>query len=552
MYMGSLEDLMSYTEHYYNIVPTTGEDEEIKIAAENLDTYNTVRLEESQNKPPEPLRVCITNASSDLAYHLASRVVLNKVFGDHSIHLQLLDTTGNKESVHGLAMELHDLAHPNLCMVTSTDSVHEAFKAVSAVFVLDEFSMEATAVSSSNVLPCNSEKIKRTDYEQIFGLGVKLNSDDVESRPTVVENEFQEGNGCQTDQTELQAEVDLAKESSAEFQDGDKETKIEEQNENDSQKNNGLQTTTTIEENESAHIKHQDMVQATDKENQDIPTEVAAAPTTSQSTAVLQEGMDSTKKEEEKEEDGVDDALLHKAATKYELYGGILDYAAQKDVRVVIVGQFSNTGAALMAKRVSSIDKKNFISSSSLAERQASSILAAKLGVAAADVQRVGIWGWSQGNVLPDPFSAEVFHYQGSIVGPDGFSLGIKKCLFDYKWLKEDFPAAVLDRHANSCCYGERNICLAEAVLLGKLMKDWWIGAEAWHSVGVVLEGEDVAISYPCVCRNGVWEKIENACLEDGNAEKLAQEVDQLKKEFEKALSFVSKVPETATPISKL
>ena len=487
VYMGSLEDFVKYTNHYYNIVPDTTDELDMEIAKENYDSYNTLKLEEAQNKPADPLRVCITNASSSLAYHLASRVLLDNVFGDQIIHLQLLDANDNQEIVHGLAMELEDLAHPNLSMVTCTDSVQEAFKAVSAVFVLDEFVLDEFRMDDENTMITEdtTNGNEETDRRQIFGT--------IDSKNDVHDEEG----------------VDIHTEEN-------RDNKTMTPNESENVQNNAAET----EQDDEVFIR---------SESANMETN---------------------------DKDVANEAVLREAAMKYDMYGGLLDYVAQKNVRVIIVGQFSNTGAALMSRRVSSIDKKNFVSSSSLVESQASSVLASKLGVATSDIKQVGIWGCSQGiSILPDTLSAVVYHYQGSVVGPDDYSLSIKKCLFDYKWLKEDFPAIVVDRHNNSSCYGERGAYLAEAVSLSKLMKDWWTGVEAWHSVGVVHEGEDIAVTYPCIGKNGVWEKIENATLEEGNAEKLAKIVSELKKEFEKAASFLENNSEsnvTVTPASKL
>ena len=491
VYMGSLEDFMNYADHYYNIVPETTETINGQIAAENMYMYNTLRLEEAQNKPTDPLRVCITNASSPLAYQLTSQIVLDKVFGaNQTLHLQLLDTAESQDAVRGLAMELQDLAHPNLSLVTCTDSVHQAFKAVSAVFVLDEFNMSI------------NEGDNGTQYEQIFGTPAVI----VSTEPAVVveKNELH-----QTDSGE-----NAIRESKADNGDEDKLQKQE------------SQTETT---NQPKTIDEQD----------------AGSKISEDATGELQAVFLSTAKE----------AVIRDAAIKYDLYGGILDYAAQKDVRVIIVGQWSNTGAALMARRVTSIDKANFIASSTLAQSQACSVLAGKLGVASADVQHVGIYGRSQGyNVLADASTAQVYHYQGSIVGPDDFSLGVKKCMFDYRWLREDYPQAVLERHINKGnVYGDRRVCVAEAAGLSKLMKDWWDGNDgAWHSVGVVLGDDSVAVSYPCVYRNGMWERIEK---EDGN-EELAKVVQQLKEELDKAVTCVAPPErvdsEVSTPTSKL
>lgn len=506
--MGGLEDFCAYSQHYYNIVPSTSDDLDLKIAAENLNAFDSARLEQAQNKSVEPLHACITNASSPLAYHLASRILLNEVFGcNQMIHLHLLDTNENHESVQALAMELQDLAHHNLARVSCTDSPQEAFKAVSAVFVLDEFNRanineEKTALTPSDHSKNIIEIVVSDCGSQIFGTPSQ-SGDLVDSlqlgkaeNQEIINNEQQEEEGVV---------VQLSKEKSL-SNDGGSSTEL------DSSGTGNVRPS-------SDNISNNDLDQY-------------------------------------KSRDG---DLLQQASKTYNLYGGILDYTAQKDVRVIIVGPYSNLGAALMAKRVSSINKRNFIASSGLVESQASSVIASKLGVASADVQHVGVWGRSQGRqLLLDVSCTKVSHFKGSIVGPEGFYLDIKKCLFDYKWLNQDFPQITLDRHCNkSSCYGDKGgVYLADAVSLVKVMKDWWNGNKGWHSVGVVMD-DDIAVSCPCVCKDGVWERVDEASLEENRIKDLKKINAGLKNEFEMALAFVTSsdngsMTNTDTPSSKL
>ena len=207
--MGGMDEFCDYSQHYYGIKPSTSEDLDLKIAAENLNAFNSVRLEESQNKPIEPLHICITNASSPLAYQLASRIVLNEVF-DQKIHLHLLYNDGHLESVQALAMELQDLAHHKLAFLSFTDSPQEAFKAVSAVFVLDEFSNRANEVEkpgsaltpsdpSNNVI----EIIVSNCGDQVFGTSSQSDVpiDSLQLKSPNIEEEQRDQQGMEAQET---------------------------------------------------------------------------------------------------------------------------------------------------------------------------------------------------------------------------------------------------------------------------------------------------------------------------------------------------------------
>ena len=384
IYMGGVAELEDYAQHYYDTSPNTTNTIESSIATENLDTFQTLHLEAIKNKPPDPIRICISHASSPITYHLTGLILTQDIFQSCKLHLVLYDHTQHVESLKGLAMELQDMACSNLADVTVTDSTHEAFKAISAAFLLD--------------------------YNEPIEVN---NQDDIEG------------------------------------------------------------------------IKKRDLFQA---------------------------------------------------ARTYINYAGIMDFSAEKNVRVILIGPYANTGAALMAKTVSSIEKTQFIASPALAERQARSILASKLGVATSDIRQVGMWGSSEGHVVPDTTHTLVHHHQGSIVGPDDFSLPLRQCLFEQKWLKEDFQSLFESRHINSSCYGNQGTYLAKAVVLANLMESWWLGDGAWHSVGVVLEGEELALCYPCCCKDGKWERILNVEIGEEIKEKVEREVERLREEFTKTL----------------
>ena len=134
-YMGGLAEFEDYLRHYYGLTPPTPHAAE--IAAENLATLHAELLEAKKNQPPEPFRVCITNASSELAYQLAPLLLLQRVFGERSLLIHLFDCPEKQEVLEGMAMELQDLAHPRLAGVTCTSSMTEAFSAISAAFLLD-------------------------------------------------------------------------------------------------------------------------------------------------------------------------------------------------------------------------------------------------------------------------------------------------------------------------------------------------------------------------------------------------------------------------------
>ena len=380
-YVGGLAEFEEYSYHYYQVSPPIAADDTLAtaISVENADTLQTLIIEAQQLQREPPVHVCITSASSALSYHLSSLLLTRAVFKDRDVFIHLYDHPDNISVLEGVAMELTDLAHSKLAGVSCSSSMQDAFKAVSAAFI-------------------------------------------VESSP------------------------------------------------------------------------------------------------------VTQDSMS-----------------VSEAAVMYYRYAAMMDYCAQKDVRVVVIGPHSNTGAAIMAQTVTSISKSSFVASPFLVMQQARSILAGKLNVKSSDLEKVAVWGPCEGEVVIDTAHTRVHNFQGSITGPEEFSLPLLECLFDRLWLNEEFPGLVLSRHLQGHGYGGRGNDLAVAVGLCQLMKAWWGSEGEWYPVGVVCDSakqgmeEGMVISQPCICRDEKWLPVEGVEISDGVRERVDQQLIRLKEELSTA-----------------
>ena len=79
LYIGGPEQFEKYAQQYYNISPTTEVKLEEEIAIENLQTFQE---DERQVKPPVQLiRVCLTNCTCPVAYHLAQLIATGNLLG---------------------------------------------------------------------------------------------------------------------------------------------------------------------------------------------------------------------------------------------------------------------------------------------------------------------------------------------------------------------------------------------------------------------------------------------------------------------------------------
>ncbi|XP_018322409.1 malate dehydrogenase, cytoplasmic [Agrilus planipennis] len=104
----------------------------------------------------EPIRVVVTGAAGQIAYSLLYMIAKGDVFGpDQAVILHLLDIPPMMEVLQGVVMELADCALPLLRGVVPTADPAEAFKDVSAAFLVGAMprkqGMERKDLLSANV-----------------------------------------------------------------------------------------------------------------------------------------------------------------------------------------------------------------------------------------------------------------------------------------------------------------------------------------------------------------------------------------------------------------
>lgn len=138
-YLGGLDEFVKYASHYYNVSPITSHEDELKIASENQSTFADDQLKAANVPRVEPLRVCITNATLPVAYHLSEQIATGQVYGNKvMVALHLYDSFPEKlHELEGLKMELEDLASPVLAEVVAACTLQQALNAVKTVFILD-------------------------------------------------------------------------------------------------------------------------------------------------------------------------------------------------------------------------------------------------------------------------------------------------------------------------------------------------------------------------------------------------------------------------------
>jgi malate dehydrogenase len=165
---------------------------------------------------------------------------------------------------------------------------------------------------------------------------------------------------------------------------------------------------------------------------------------------------------------------------------------AADDVRVLIVGNPANTNGLIAMKNAPDVPKERFFAMTRLDENRAKSQLAAKAGVAVADVTNMTIWGNHSATQYPDSENAKI---KGSPA---------QQVITDMDWLQGEFitkvqkrGAAIIAARGSSSAASAANAALDHVRSIESKTPDG-----DWFSAGVVTDGsygidDELLYSFP-------------------------------------------------------
>eukprot|EP01104_Vermistella_antarctica_P010165 TRINITY_DN2686_c0_g1_i1.p1 TRINITY_DN2686_c0_g1~~TRINITY_DN2686_c0_g1_i1.p1 ORF type:complete len:364 (+),score=66.66 TRINITY_DN2686_c0_g1_i1:39-1094(+) len=190
--------------------------------------------------------------------------------------------------------------------------------------------------------------------------------------------------------------------------------------------------------------------------------------------------------------------LLAKNAAIFKAQGKALDSVADKNVKVLVVGNPANTNALVCMSCAPSIPRENFTAMTRLDQNRATAQISNKVGVHTTDVSRVIIWGNHSATQYPD--------HQFAIVNTTRGEKSVKSLVQDPRWFKETFVPTVQLRGKSVIEKRGLGSSLSAARAASEHMRDWWLGSEdRIVSMGVVSKGEygfpkGIIVSLPVVC----------------------------------------------------
>ncbi len=196
--------------------------------------------------------------------------------------------------------------------------------------------------------------------------------------------------------------------------------------------------------------------------------------------------------------------------------GKAIDESANKDIKVLVVGNPANTNALIAMSAAPSVDPRQFHAMTRLDHNRALSQLGAKVGSPITDITKMTIWGNHSTTQYPDLFHCEV----------DGKNAAA--LIDDQAWLENDFiptvakrGAAIIDARGASSAASAANAAIDH-------MHDWALGTPEndWVSMSVVSDGsygvpEGIISSFPATCAGGDFSIVQGLEIDDFSRERI-------------------------------
>ena len=206
--------------------------------------------------------------------------------------------------------------------------------------------------------------------------------------------------------------------------------------------------------------------------------------------------------------------------------GKALDKVADRNVKVLVVGNPANTNCLIAMKNAPSLKPTQFTAMMRLDHNRATSQVAHKAGKAVSAVRKMTIWGNHSATQYPDLFQAEC---EGKKVWP---------MINDQAWLESTFIPTVQKRGA--AIIEARGLSSAASAANAAIdhVRDWSLGTRDgdWVSMGVPSDGsygipEGVLYGYPVTCKSGKYEIVKGIEISDFSRKRMDATLKELHEE---------------------
>ena len=217
--------------------------------------------------------------------------------------------------------------------------------------------------------------------------------------------------------------------------------------------------------------------------------------------------------------------LLLENAKIFSAQGKALDAVANRDVRILVVGNPANTNSLIAQHNAPSLPPHRFTAMTRLDHNRGLAQLTEKSGAPLAEVKKIIIWGNHSATQYPDLNHA-------TVRGVPALSV------VEESWFKNSYIPTVQQRGAAVIkARGTSSAASAAAAALDHV-HDWMLGTPPgdWVSMAVASDGsygipEGVIYSYPVTCKNGEYSIVQGLSVSDFSREKMQATLRELLEE---------------------
>jgi malate dehydrogenase len=217
--------------------------------------------------------------------------------------------------------------------------------------------------------------------------------------------------------------------------------------------------------------------------------------------------------------------LLAVNAAIFTAQGKALNAVANRNVKVLVVGNPANTNAYIAMKSAPDLPAKNFTAMLRLDHNRALSQLATKMGKPVADIQKLAVWGNHSPTMYAD--------YRFATIGGQS----VEKLINDAAWNRDVFlptvgkrGAAIIEARGLSSAASAANAAIDH-------VRDWVLGTNGkWVTMGVPSDGtygipEGIMYGVPVTCEGGQYHRVTGLDVDAFSRERMDLTLKELTEE---------------------
>ncbi len=217
--------------------------------------------------------------------------------------------------------------------------------------------------------------------------------------------------------------------------------------------------------------------------------------------------------------------LLEANAAIFSVQGKAINEHANRDIRVLVVGNPANTNALIASSNAPDVDPRNFTAMTRLDHNRAMAQLAAKTSSHVNNIRCMTIWGNHSATQYPDVNHASVGDRKASD-------------LVSHDWLAEEFIPVVQQRGAAIIKARGASSAASAASAAIDHMRDWALGTPDgdWVSMAIPADGSygiepGIIYSYPVRCSGGQYEIVQGLEIDDFSRTRMDDTEKELREE---------------------